>query len=95
VLAPPVPPNMLPPAAGAGEPKPVLGWDCPKGLLVLPPPNPPVAAPPPKPPAVEVLPPNREPPEVLVVLLLLLVPPNPPKVEPVLPLPNPKDMIAF
>jgi hypothetical protein len=32
---------------------------------------------------------------VLVVLLLLLVPPNPPKVEPVLPLPNPKDMIAF
>jgi hypothetical protein len=30
----------------------------------------------------------------LAVLLLLLVP-NPPKFEPVLPLPNPKDMIAF
>lgn len=28
------------------------------------------------------------------MVLLLLVPPNPPKVEPVLPLPNPKDMIA-
>jgi hypothetical protein len=94
VLAPPVPPNMLPPAAGAGEPKPGLLWDCPNGLLVLPAPKPPVVAAPPKPPAVEVLPPKREPPEVLAVLLLLLVP-NPPKVEPVLPLPNPKDMIAF
>jgi hypothetical protein len=27
--------------------------------------------------------------------LLLLLVPNPPKVEPVLPPPNPKDMIAF
>lgn len=91
VLAPPVPPNMPPAVAGAGEPKPGLLWDCPNGLLVLPP-KPPVALLP-KPPVVEVLPPNREPPEVLVVLLLLVLP-NPPKVEPVLPLPNPKDMIA-
>jgi hypothetical protein len=29
-----------------------------------------------------------------VLVVLLFVPPNPPKVEPVLPLPNPKDMIA-
>jgi hypothetical protein len=28
------------------------------------------------------------------VVLLLFVLPNPPKVEPVLPLPNPKDMFA-
>lgn len=60
-------------------------------MLVLPPPNPPVPEAP-NPPDVEVLPPKREPPEVLVVLLFVL--PKPPKVEPVLPLPNPKDMVA-
>jgi hypothetical protein len=42
---------------------------------------------------VEVLPPKREPPEVLLVVLLFVLP-KPPKVEPVLPLPNPKDMVA-
>lgn len=59
------------------------------------PPNPPVAPPLPNPPEVEVLPPNREPPEVLLLVVLLFVLPKPPKVEPVLPLPNPKDMVAF
>lgn len=61
---------------------------------MLPPPNPPVAPEAPNPPDVEVLPPKREAPEVLLLVVLLFVLPKPPKVEPVLPLPNPKDMVA-